>query len=161
MDGHVRFLRHFSSTGERTGMARRTRSKTREPVADPALRRLIALQRAKGGSRPSEKQVADTSAAFRALGDELRRSAKRLGGIMEAWDDLVPAQIRDATRVESFERGTLTVTAESSATIYALDREMRAGLEAALQSATGGRLQRVRGRIGRIDRDPDPDPDAR
>ena len=140
-------------------MARRSRSQPREPVADPALRRLIALQRAKGGSRPSEKQVADTSAAFRAIGDELRRSAKRFGGIMEAWDDLVPQSLRDATQVESFERGTLTVTAESSATVYALDREMRAGLETALRNATGGRLQRVRGRIGRIDRDPDGDPD--
>lgn len=142
-------------------MARRPRGQPREAVADPALRRLIALQRAKGGSRPSERQVADTSAAFRAIGDELRRSAKRLGGIMEAWDELVPATLREATRVESFERGTLTVTAESSATLYALDREMRAGLESALQNATGGRLQRVRGRIGRLDRDPDPDPDAR
>lgn len=142
-------------------MARRTRGHPREPVADPALRRLIALQRAKGGSRPSEPQIADTGAAFRAIGDELRRSAKRLGGIMEAWDDLVPASLREATRVDSFERGTLTVTAESSATIYALDREMRSGLEAALQSATGGKLQRVRGRIGRIRTDPDDDPDAR
>lgn len=142
-------------------MARRATREARDATADPALRRLIALQRAKGGSRPSELQVADTSAAFRAIGDELRRSAKRLGGIMEAWDDLVPASLRDATRVESFERGTLTVTAESSATIYALDREMRAGLESALQNATGGRLKRVRGRIGRIDRDPDPGPGDR
>lgn len=142
-------------------MARRTRSTPRDPVADPALRRLIALQRAKGGSRPSERQIADTSAAFRAIGDELRRSAKRLGGIMEAWDDLVPASLREATRVDSFERGTLTVTADSSATIYALDREMRSGLEAALQNATGGRLQRVRGRIGRIAQDPDADPGVR
>ena len=45
--------------------------------------------------------------------------------------------------------------------IYALDREMRAGLESALQNATGGRLKRVRGRIGRIDRDPDPGPGDR
>lgn len=142
-------------------MARRARVQSPQPVADPALRRLIALQRAKGGSRPTERQIADTSDAFRAIGNELRRSAKRLGGILEAWDELVPASLRDATRVESFERGTLTVTAESSATIYALDREMRAGLESALQRATGGRLLRVRGRIGRIDRDPDPDPDAR
>jgi len=142
-------------------MARRTRVQSPQPVADPALRRLIALQRAKGGSRPTERQIADTSDAFRAIGNELRRSAKRLGGILEAWDELAPAFLRDSTRVESLERGTLTVTAESSATIYALDRELRAGLESALQSATGGRLQRVRGRIGRIDRDPDPDTGTR
>jgi hypothetical protein len=142
-------------------MARRIRKHMQAPVADPALRRLIALQRAKGGARPSEREIADTSSDFRAMGDELRRAARRLGGIIEAWDDLVPAFLRDSTRVDGFERGTLSVTAESSATLYALDREMRAGLEAALRDATGGRLHRVRGRIGRIERDPDPDPDAR
>lgn len=140
-------------------MARRQRQpEGKAPAtADPALRRLIALQRVKGGTAPSSVERADTRSDFRAAGDELRRVARRLGGIVEAWDDLVPARLRDRAAILGFDRGILTVTVDSSPTLYALDRELRSGLEAALREATGGRLQRVRGKVGKVQDEPDPE----
>lgn len=140
-------------------MARRQRpqSGNAPPTPNPALRRLIELQRVKGGAARSSVERADTRSDFRVAGDELRRMARRLGGIVEAWDDLVPSHLRDRAAIVGFDRGVLAITVDSSPTLYALDRELRSGLEVALREATGGRLQRVRGKVGRVQDEPDPE----
>ncbi len=64
--------------------------------------------------------------------------------LSEAWIELVPPNLRQHTRLESFSRGTLKVTVDSASHRYELDRMLRSGLERQLISLVGGKLRRVR-----------------
>lgn len=74
---------------------------------------------------------------------QARRASRTVGGLGKDWAELVPQELREATRPVAFRRGVLTVEARDSATMFLLDRWLRGGGEAALRGACPG-LRRVR-----------------
>ncbi|MFG0328836.1 MAG: DciA family protein [Phycisphaerales bacterium] len=76
---------------------------------------------------------------------EFERPHQELEGILDAWERLTPASVLARTGLRSFRRGVLTVVADSSATMYELDRALKSGLEQELRIASRRRtLRRVR-----------------
>lgn len=60
---------------------------------------------------------------------EVARPFKQLKAISGIWGELVPPELAQEARLESLQRGTLTVSVPSSAVLYELDRRLRDGLE--------------------------------
>jgi len=60
---------------------------------------------------------------------EVARPFKQLSTIAGVWGELVPAELAQSARLESLQRGTLTVSVTTSAVLYELDRRLRDGLE--------------------------------
>lgn len=60
---------------------------------------------------------------------EIARPFKQLGDLAELWNELLPAEVVSGTRLESLQRGTLSVAVDSSSRMYDLDRRLREGLE--------------------------------
>lgn len=89
------------------------------------------------------------------LSDAALRSARRLGGLSEAWGRVVPAEYASLTKVESFRNGRLVISVDSAATRYALGRQAGAGLIERLNQEVGGdggwrvcRVQEIQYRVG-------------
>jgi hypothetical protein len=80
-----------------------------------------------------------------------QRQHRRLGKCIDAWEALVPDQLREKTCIESLRQGTLHVTVTSSAVAFELDRAVRSGLLTELAARIPGALQRVRTRIGSVE----------
>lgn len=88
--------------------------------------------------------------------NEVAKPFKQLGGIGQAWFELVPPEYLAKTKLERLSRGTLTVTVDSSATLYALDRELRSGLQHQLtQASRPATLNRIKLVVGPIDNPPE------
>jgi hypothetical protein len=82
---------------------------------------------------------------------EVGKPYKQMGNIGQAWAQLVPPELLAKSRLERFSRGTLTVTVDSSATLYALDRELRSGLQKEIaQASRPANLSRVKLVVGEI-----------
>lgn len=60
---------------------------------------------------------------------EVEKPYKQLVSITEVWMRLVPPDLLEHTRLESFSRGVLRVAVDSSPRLYELDRLLRDGLE--------------------------------
>ena len=85
---------------------------------------------------------------------EVGKPFKQMGNIGQAWAKLVPTELLAKSRLERFYRGTLTVTVDSSATLYALDRELRSGLQKEIaQASRPANLSRVKLVVGQIHSD--------
>ncbi len=73
----------------------------------------------------------DVSLGF--LADQFKRDIarpfKQLGDLAELWNELLPAEVAAGTRLESLQRGVLSVAVDSSSRLYELDRRLREGLE--------------------------------
>lgn len=79
---------------------------------------------------------------------EVARPFKQLGDLIELWADLVPGDVAEGTRLESLQRGVLTVAVDSSARLYDLDRRLRGGLERDLITRhKGPALRRIKLRV--------------
>ena len=63
---------------------------------------------------------------------EVARPFKQLGDLTELWRSLLPEKLADGTRLESLQRGVLTVAVDSSARLYEVDRLLRDGLQSQL-----------------------------
>jgi len=83
----------------------------------------------------------------RSMSDTARKTQKRLGAIIELWEELLPPELAARTRIQHIRGGTLHVHVDSSATSYELDRLLREGLERELRSRYRGTLMRVRLRV--------------
>ncbi len=82
---------------------------------------------------------------------EVGKPFKQMGNIGQAWAELVPTELLAKSRLERFYRGTLTVTVDSSATLYALDRELRSGLQKQIaQASRPASLNRVKLVVGNV-----------
>lgn len=82
---------------------------------------------------------------------QVAKPFKQLKGIGEVWAELIPPDLLAKTRLERFSRGTLTVTVDSSATLYALDRELRSGLQQQLTEASRpASLNRIKLMVGQV-----------
>lgn len=120
------------------------------PVTHPADHQphLDALRRHR--VRPQR----DESLAFIAeqFQREVARPFKQLGAVAAVWGELVPAELAQGARLESLQRGTLTVSVSSSAVLYELDRRLRDGLERELvirhKGAAFRRVKLRRGTVG-------------
>ena len=80
---------------------------------------------------------------------EVARPHKQLGRFVELWQELVPTELAQHTRLEGFSRGTLRVAVDSSPHLYELNRMLRAGLERELirRQPGGTPLRRVKLRV--------------
>ncbi len=93
---------------------------------------------------------ADDSLAFLAtqFKHDVARPFKQLGDLAELWRTLVPEAVADGTRLESLQRGILTVAVDSSSRLYEVDRLLREGLQAQLIKAhKGPAMRRVKLRV--------------
>ncbi|MEM7625912.1 MAG: DciA family protein [Planctomycetota bacterium] len=79
---------------------------------------------------------------------EVARPFKQLGDLVELWAELLPKDVADGTRLESLQRGVLSVAVDSSARLYEVDRRLREGLETQLITRhKGGAFRRVKLRV--------------
>lgn len=117
------------------------------PPADPDQRRLDRLRHWRNWRDP------DLSLGFlqKAFKRDVERPYKQLGELAQLWEQLLPRELATHTRLDSFSRGVLRVTVDSSPRLYELDRLLRAGLQRQLvQHQTGTKLQRVRLHVGNL-----------
>lgn len=112
-------------------------------MPDPArqIETLRALR-----SRP-ERDLRVGDLIKRTLKENSQRQ-KRLGQLIDLWEELVPRDLAAKTVIEHLRAGVLHVTVDSSATAYELDRQLREGLEALLRSRYRGTLVRVKVKVG-------------
>jgi len=108
---------------------------------------LIQLERLRRfrGRRERETSIAPL---VLSIDRDLKRQDRAVGGADDAWRQLVPKELADATRVVSFARGTLVVMADSSSSAFEIDRALRGGLEGQLRAALRAGSLRVRVRVG-------------
>ena len=74
----------------------------------------------------------------------LGKKVRQLGKLSEIWDTTVPEEITSHTALESFSRGTLTVTVDTSAHRFQLRTLLNGGLMKILQQQFSGALNRIR-----------------
>jgi hypothetical protein len=72
------------------------------------------------------------------------KPAAKLEGIAELWVEHVPANIVKRSRLVGFQRGTLSVSLDSTTVRAELDAKLRSGLLRCLQAATRNALFRVK-----------------
>ena len=113
------------------------------PMSDAAheIRRLQSLR----GRRDKDLSIAGI---IDSVQEQAIRTNKRLGELIELWDELVPAPIAEATTLIGLRGGVLRVAADSSAVAYELDRHLREGLLAELRGRYRGTLARVKVQLG-------------
>lgn len=74
----------------------------------------------------------------------LRHAKAALGGLDEQWDAVVPPALRERCWPVGVSRRILTVATDNAAAMYQFSMWLRGGGEAALRSATGQRVSRVK-----------------
>lgn len=79
---------------------------------------------------------------------EFRDRQNALGDIIDAWNELAPAAVRDAATISGLAQGTLTLTVTSSSASYELSRVLRDSLERTLMQRFPARIRRVKVRVG-------------
>lgn len=78
------------------------------------------------------------------VASQAQKTHRKLGQLIDLWEQHVPADISRRTAITSIRGGTLHVAVADASTNYELDRLLREGLEKALRSAYRGTLVRVR-----------------
>ncbi len=81
----------------------------------------------------------------------LARRVRQVGRLSAAWDECIPAYIREHTALVSYVRGVLTVAVDSAAHRYQLQTLLRDGLQEAIRERAGGPLNRIRLVPGQFD----------
>ncbi|MFW6066204.1 MAG: DUF721 domain-containing protein [Planctomycetota bacterium] len=106
---------------------------------DDALLQTIWQQR-----RPAERASHVSGPVQMFMKYRLAKRVRALGQLAGIWDELVPADIRDHTALERLQRGTLTVTVDSSAHRFRLQMLLNGGLTAQMRQRFSGALNKVR-----------------
>lgn len=76
---------------------------------------------------------------------EVAKPFRQLGDLTELWQTLLPERLVTQTRLESLQRGILTVAVRSSSTLYEVDRQLRDGLQTMLiQNHRGPAFRRIK-----------------
>ena len=81
----------------------------------------------------------------------LARRVRQVGGLSAAWDECIPAYIREHTALVSYARGVLTVAVDSAPRRYQLRMLLANGLEDAIRERCPGPLNRVKLTPGSFD----------
>ncbi|MFP4105220.1 MAG: DUF721 domain-containing protein [Phycisphaerae bacterium] len=74
----------------------------------------------------------------------LEKRVRQLSKLAEAWDAVIPEDIREHTALETFSRGTLTVMVDSAPHRFKLQMLLNGGLKAQLQENFPGAINKVR-----------------
>ena len=75
---------------------------------------------------------------------QIARPHKQLSAVADQWQQLVPGELVEHTRLEGLRRGVLKVSVDSSSRLYELDRLLREGLaQQLIRSCGGSGLRRV------------------
>ncbi len=106
---------------------------------DDALLQTVWQQR-----RP-DKRVSHVSQPLQIfMKYHLARRVRALSRLASIWDEVVPAEIREHTALERFQRGTLTVMVDSAAHRFRLQMLLNGGLLGEIQSRFPDALKKVR-----------------
>ncbi len=96
------------------------------------------------------RRVRDDSLAFLAeqFKHDVAKPFRQLEAVAAVWEALIEPALRQHCRLESLQHGVLTVTVDSSATLYQLDALVRGGLTVKLAEASQGKtLRRIKLRV--------------
>jgi len=131
-------------------MAKRTRTASdrasaSEPSA-PADLRLAWLNRMRPYRERRERDVS-IEIALKGIERELRTQRDSVGDIIDAWNRVAPASVRELASIAGVSAGTLTLAVASSGASYELGRALREGLERALVQQMPTRVKRIKVRI--------------
>lgn len=96
------------------------------PGATPADRQLARLR---GWRNRPESAAALAEFLPGQFRNEVERPLRQFASLGAIWSEILRPDLLPRTRLESLSRGVLRVAVDSSATLYDLDRELRAGLE--------------------------------
>jgi hypothetical protein len=99
-------------------------------LADPVLERLARYKRT---DAPASVALGPELVAFYKHSVEKRQL--KFGKIADCWTTLIPSTLADHCALESFARGSLTVTVDSASHLYELKQLLLAGLEQQLMIA--------------------------
>jgi hypothetical protein len=105
--------------------------------ADLQIKRLQSLRAPKSTDLSIQNLVADTARST-------QRMHRKLGELIELWQNVIPPALVELTTINSFRGGILQVTAENSSAAYELDRTLRSGALAELRRQFSGSLTRVK-----------------
>ena len=111
-----------------------------ESRADTAEKRLELIRR-HSGRQERDYAIHGLLAGIRR---EASRGRKAAGGIVDAWEAVVPSQFASGTRIKGIAGGVVRVGVKSTALSFELDRALRSGLLEKLRASYGGVLRRVR-----------------
>lgn len=76
---------------------------------------------------------------------DIERPYRQMQTVIDLWTQLLPPELAEHTRLESFRRGVLKVAVDSSSRLYELDRLLRNGLEQQLiQAHHGPALRKIK-----------------
>lgn len=125
--------------------------------ARPADRRAEAVVAYLAGQqRPFHERDLGIGRALGGIRRDVASRRRRLGELVDPWENLVPEAIKVRARVDGLRGDTLMVTVDSAATSWQLDRLLRSGLTQSLARASRDRVRRVRVRVGEIAEPQDP-----
>jgi hypothetical protein len=96
-------------------------------------RRLNEIERLRALQQRPQRDLS-IEGIIRATAETARKTQKRLGSIIDLWEELVPQELAARTRIDHIRGGTLHVSVDSSSTAYELDRLLRESLERDLRS---------------------------
>ena len=97
------------------------------------------------GRPERDLSVAGLAASVERATAQRQRS---LGDVIDLWNEVAPARVRDYASIEGLGQGTLTLTVASSSASYELSRALRDGLERTLVDRMPTRIKRVKVRVG-------------
>lgn len=74
----------------------------------------------------------------------LAKKVRQLSQLAEAWDEIIPANIRDHTALESIHKGVLTVMVDSAAHRFLLQTLLNNGLAKEIRARFSGAIDRIK-----------------
>jgi hypothetical protein len=127
-------------------MAKRGRSRGGEvsqpaPVSlDPVVRAIESLRRLRVRGEPARTM----GESFVKERDQLARSRASLGSVLEAWERVVPPELRERCWPSALSRRVLTVVVADAGTGYEFSMWLRGGGEGQLRTAAKTAVSRVK-----------------
>lgn len=79
---------------------------------------------------------------------QIARPHKKMGKLIELWEQHIPADLASRTALHSYSRGVLRVDVADSATLYQLDRMLRSGAEQQIRQSFTGSLRTIKLKLG-------------
>jgi len=74
----------------------------------------------------------------------LAKRVRQLSDLAEAWDEVIPDEIREHTALDSFQRGVLTVIVDSASHRFQLQTLLAGGLTREIRARYSGAMNRIR-----------------
>lgn len=88
-----------------------------------------------------------------SAGDKAERTHRRLGQLIDLWQELMPKEVVERSVLGGLRNGVLVVKVDSAATAFDVDRLLRGGVEADLRKRYRGTLLRVKTSVEPLDAD--------